>query len=125
MESAVLTMPYGLIHSSDEEQMWHQFLAMMQEHPHAPIYHYGSYEPKAIATLGRRYQSEIASITTRLVNVNASIYGRIYFPLRSNRLKDLGAFLGASWTASDASGLQSLVWRDQWEKTGNMLIANA
>src|SRR5215211_7594934 len=99
--------------------MWHQFLTLLQEYPDAPLYHYGSYEPKAIATLGHRYQSETASITTRLVNVNAAIYGKVYFPLRSNRLKDLGAFLGASWTASDASGLQSLVWRDQWEKTRN------
>jgi predicted RecB family nuclease len=105
----------------DEERMWHQFLTMIQERPHAPIYHYGSYEPKAIATLGRRYHSDTASITTRLVNVNASIYGKVYFPLRSNKLKDIGVFLGASWTASDASGLQSLVWRDHWEKTGNML----
>jgi predicted RecB family nuclease len=105
---------------AEEEQMWHQFLALIQAYPHAPLYHYGSYESKAIATLGRRYQSETASITMRLVNVNATIYGKIYFPLRSNRLKDLGAFLGASWTASDASGLQSLVWRDQWETTRNM-----
>jgi len=105
----------------DEERMWHQFLTMIQERPHAPIYHYGSYEPKAIATLGRRYHSDTASITTRLVNVNASIYGKVYFPLRSNKLKDIGVFLGASWTASDASGLQSLVWRAHWEKTGSML----
>ena len=106
---------------AEEERMWHQFLALIQEHPDAPLYHYGSYESKAIATLGRRYQSETARITPRLVNVNAAIYGKVYFPLRSNRLKDLGAFLGASWSASDASGLQSLVWRDQWETTRNML----
>ena len=30
----------------------------------------------------------------------------------------LGKFLGASWTAPDASGLQSLVWRYRWEMAG-------
>jgi predicted RecB family nuclease len=106
---------------ADEEQMWHQFLTIIQERPHTPIYHYGSYEPQASSTLGRRYHRDTASITKRLVNVHASIYGKVYFPLRSNRLKEIGKFLGASWTASDASGLQSLVWRNHWEKTGNML----
>jgi hypothetical protein len=45
------------------------------------------------------------------------IYGKVYFPVRSNTLKDLGTFVGASWTAADASGLQSLVWRYRWENT--------
>ena len=53
----------------------------------------------------------------RLVNVNGYIYGKIYFPVRSNGLKDIGNFIGAKWTSPQASGLQSLVWRHQWEAT--------
>ena len=45
------------------------------------------------------------------------MYGKIYFPVRSNSLKVLGKSLGASWTEPDASGLQSLVWRYRWETT--------
>src|SRR5207248_519128 len=45
------------------------------------------------------------------------IYGKIYFPVRTNGLKDIGKFIGASWSAPDASGLQSLVWRHRWEET--------
>jgi hypothetical protein len=60
----------------------------------------------------------LRSYKKRLVNLNASIYGKVYFPSRSNSLKELGKLVGASWTAPDASGLQSLVWRHRWEETG-------
>src|SRR2546427_9494806 len=97
--------------------MCQQFVAMVTQYPAAPIYHYGSYEPRAIATLAKRYDTDAEGVTKRLVNVNRYIYGKVYFPVRSNRLKELGAFIGAKWTSPDASGLQSLVWRHHWEQT--------
>jgi hypothetical protein len=101
----------------DERYMWQQFVDMVMQYPDAPIYHYGSYEPRAIATLAKRYETDAESVTKRLVNVNKHIYGKVYFPVWSNRLKDLGNFLGAQWTSPHASGLQSLVWRHHWEQT--------
>jgi predicted RecB family nuclease len=101
----------------DERQMWQQFLDKVTQYPNAPIYHYGSYEPRALLTLAKRYQTESEHVTKRLVNVNSSIYGKMYFPVRSNGLKDIGHFIGAKWTSPQASGLQSLVWRHHWEKT--------
>jgi transposase len=50
-----------------------------------------------------------------MVNLNEEIFGRVYFPVRSNGLKAIGAFLGANWSATDC-GLQSLVWRHRWEE---------
>jgi len=101
----------------DEARIWHELLATLRRYPDAPIYHYGSYEPKAIAQLSKRYETPSAGVMQRLVNVNAFIYGKLYFPVRSNTLKDLGRFVGASWTVPEASGLQSLVWRYRWEET--------
>ena len=103
----------------DEEQMWRQFLEKVKQYPDAPIYHYGSYEPRAIATLSRRYETDSESMTKRLVNVNNHIYGKVYLPVRSNSLKVIGEFIGVTWTAPDASGLQSLVWRHHWDETQN------
>ena len=103
----------------DEEQMWRQFLEKAKQYPDAPIYHYGSYEPRAIAKLARRYETDSESLTKRLVNVNSHIYGKVYFPVRSNSLKVIGEFIGATWTSPDASGLQSLVWRHHWDETQN------
>ena len=101
----------------DERHMWQQFVDKVTQYPDAPIYHYGSYEPRAIATLAKRYETDAENVTKRLVNVNGYIYGKVYFPVRSNGLKDIGHFIGAQWTSPQASGLQSLVWRHHWEKT--------
>jgi predicted RecB family nuclease len=94
----------------DERYMWQQFVEKVTQYPDAPIYHYGSYEPRAIATLAKRYATDAESVTKRLVNVNRHLYGKVYFPVWSNGLKDIGHCLGAKWTSPQASGLQSLVW---------------
>ena len=112
---------------ADEEQMWTCALEKINTYPEAPVYHYGSYEPRAIDNLAKRYPVDLGNLKTRLVNLSGAIYGRLYFPSKSNNLKELGRFLGASWTDPEASGLRSLVWRHHWEETGegrwqNMLI---
>ena len=101
--------------AQDEERIWHQFLEKVNEYPEAPIYHYGTYEPGAIEKLATRYQTDCGHIKQNMINVLAFIYGKVYFPVRSNSLKDIGRFIGASWTSPDASGLQTLVWRHRWE----------
>ena len=103
----------------DEESMWTMFVKKAKEYPDAPIYHYGSYEARVIGSLAKRFGADMTCIAKRLVNLNSQVYGKIYFPIRSNSLKVLGKFLGASWTAPDASGLQSLVWRYRWEMSGD------
>ena len=100
-----------------EAQIWHQFIEKINQYPDAPIYHYGSFEPKAINKLARRYETDIENIKNHLVNINKYIYSRVYFPIRSNKLKEIGSFIGASWTSAQASGLQSLVWRHYWDET--------
>jgi hypothetical protein len=34
-------------------------------------------------------------------------------------LKEIGTFIGATWSSNNASGIQSLVWRNYWDKTHN------
>ena len=101
----------------NEETIWRQFVEKVSEYPDAPIYHYGSYEVKALTQLGKRYDTAIEKLLQRLNNLNSFIYGKVYFPVYSNGLKEIGKFIGAKWSSPDASGLQSLVWRHQWEQT--------
>jgi predicted RecB family nuclease len=108
----------------DEALIWNQFMEKVNQYPGAPIYHYGSFEPRTLKKLGRRYDSEVEDLIERLVNVNKHIYGKVYFPVYSNRLKEIGTFIGATWTAPNASGLRSLVWWYQWEKTYDVEYKN-
>lgn len=71
-------------------------MGKLAEYPDAPIYHYGRYEKQALAILERRHGVACDSIRDRLVNISASIYGKVYFPVRSNNLKELGRYLGAT-----------------------------
>lgn len=102
--------------ATGEAAMWSALLVRLATFPDSPVYHYGSYEKKAFATLAKRHGSGVG-IGDRLVNVASYVYGKVYFPVLSNGLKSLGRFLGAAWTDLQASGLQSLVWRHRWEVT--------
>ncbi|MFI5387199.1 MAG: IS66 family transposase [Fimbriimonadales bacterium] len=102
--------------ATGEAAMWSALVKRLAAFPDSPVYHYGSYEKKAFATLAKRYGIG-GGFCDRLVNVATSVYGKVYFPVRSNGLKSLGRFLGAAWTDPQASGLQSLVWRHRWEMT--------
>ncbi|MGO9898415.1 MAG: ribonuclease H-like domain-containing protein [Solirubrobacteraceae bacterium] len=65
----------------------------------------------------KRHQPAADPLSGRLVNLNAYVYGKVYFPARSNRLKDIGRWLGVSWPTAEASGLDSLVWRHRWDES--------
>ena len=90
---------------------------MINEYPDSPIFHYGNYDSKAIEILGKRYKTSTTHIQPHLINISNSIFGKVYFPVYSNRLKELGNYIGATWTSGNASGIQSLVWRHLWEDT--------
>ncbi|MEA1972638.1 MAG: IS66 family transposase, partial [Candidatus Cloacimonadota bacterium] len=110
------TYSYWANSQDEENKIWDDFVIKVNEYPDTPIYHYGSYDSKAISKLSQRYGKD-ASIEKRLVNVVSFIYSKIYFPTYSNSLKELGKFLGAKWTEEESSGVQSIVWRYKWETT--------
>ena len=83
--------------SEEEKRILEDFVALAARYPDAPIYHYGSYEPKALERMANASEVDIAPIMARLVNVNTFIFGKVYFPARSNTLKELGRFFGATW----------------------------
>ena len=114
--------------SKDEAGIFQACLDLAANFPNAPIYHYGSYEPHALQHASKKHRLDCKAFIQRLVNVNSLIFGKVYFPTRSNRLKDLGTVVGASWSAPDSTGLQSVVWRYKWEdghedKYKDMLLA--
>jgi predicted RecB family nuclease len=104
----------------DEKDIWAGAFEKIRQYPGAPVYHYGSFDRKAVEGAGKKYQLPCDDIVGRMVNVTSHIFGRVYFPVRSNALKDVGKFVGATWTSENASGLQCLCWRYSWERTQSL-----
>ena len=98
----------------EEEKMWKCFLDFMNNFPDVSIYHYGNYEADAIKKMKNKYGIK-TNIEERLFNINKVIYGQVYFPVYSNSLKDIGKYIGASWSKENSTGIQCIVWRYTWE----------
>jgi predicted RecB family nuclease len=105
---------------AEECRLYQQFLEVIGRYQDGWLYAYGSYEAAFLRRMlkGTDRHGLGESILSRLVNVLSIIYAHVYFPTYSNSLKDIGQYLGCRWTAVEASGLQSIVWRRQWEATG-------
>ena len=93
----------------EEEVTWQKVIRFLETYPESPIYHYGSFEPLAFDKLSKKYKTNIENVKKRFININTSIFGKIYFPTYSNGLKSLGHVLRSY---ENSSGLQSIVWRD-------------
>ena len=87
------------------------------------LIHYGSFETTYLKRMIERYgigdenRAFVNQLITNSVNVLSRIYGSIYFPTYSNGLKEISKYLGFTWSENRASGLQSLIWRSQWESS--------
>ncbi len=106
---------YWVDSPADEERIWRSVIKRLAAFPESPIYHYGSFELSVFEKVAKRHQTDINQFKKRFVNVNTFIYGKVYFPAYSNSLKELGSVLGLKWTGEKASGLQTIVWRHDWE----------
>jgi predicted RecB family nuclease len=97
------------------------FLDLLARHEHFTLFHYGGYE-KALRRRMRRVVRRKKLVDRALasaVNVLSVIHARVYFPTFTNGLKEVGGYLGCTWTQENSSGLLSLVWRTRREQTGD------
>jgi len=90
------------------------------------IYHYGTYETtflkKMLNKLPVAYSDNINHVLGNCYNILSVLYNHIYFPTYSNSLKEIGRFIGFNWSAKDASGIESIVWRKTWEASTDINI---
>ena len=104
-----------------EDTIFMQFTHLLKNYADCFLYHYGSYETKYLRKmqkkLGGHKRKEIEGILNKSINVLSKIYGYVYFPTYSNKLKDIGAYLGFHWTEKNASGWQSVLWKNNWDKS--------
>jgi predicted RecB family nuclease len=107
---------------SDEGCIWQEFLAKLAQVENPVLVHYGSFESVFLRRMRERHgglPNGISAITAleSPINLVSLIFGQIYFPTHSNGLKEIAGWLGFKWSDENASGLQSIMWRNEWEKT--------
>jgi predicted RecB family nuclease len=105
-----------------EKTIWVNFLSILSEIERPVLIHYGSFETTFLKKMCDRYggASEGSTAQTAIkssINLLSVIYAQIYFPVHYNGLKEIAKYLGFNWADPLASGLQSLVWRYQWEQS--------
>lgn len=104
----------------DEAVIIEQFDRALSGLANPHLFHYGSYDSRALKRAASRLptQSQLKQIAnTCSTNVLSQIYSRIYFPTRSNSLKDIAGYLGHVWRTPGVTGLDAMGWRGRWEST--------
>jgi predicted RecB family nuclease len=106
--------------ASQQKRLSEQFLDVLKQHNGYTLFHYGQYEAEILRKMRAvvRPKKILDAAIAASVNVLAPLHSDVYFPTYSNGLKEIGKYLGISWSDPNASGLQSLAWRKRWEMTG-------
>ncbi len=108
-------------HKSQELEIFLQFIEAVCQLADWRVLHLGGYETAALkrmkARLPESCHAKIDAILERATNVLSVIHPHIYFPIYSNGLKDIGRFLAFKRAHESAAGLQTIVWRKDWNKT--------
>jgi predicted RecB family nuclease len=109
---------------AEERSIFQQFLDIVDRYPGSTLIYYGSYERAFLRRMRKVAQGK--KLVDRLLadscNVVSVIYASIYFPTYSNGLKQVGAYMGCTWSEGNASGAQSVAWRRAWESGGGNAV---
>jgi predicted RecB family nuclease len=108
---------FWLDDAESEAQLFARFMEVVSAYPDYTLYSYGSYETAFLRRMAKASgrPSVLVELLARSHNVLSTIRSHVYVPTYSNGLKDVARLLGFTWTAPDASGIQSVVWRRRWE----------
>jgi predicted RecB family nuclease len=104
---------------SHEVAIFAQLAELLADIIDGQIFHYGNYDVSAVRRMLSRvrgsHQKALRAMLANSTNVLSIVSSHVYFPTYSNGLKDVAGFLGFRWSNVEASGIQSVVWRGEWE----------
>ena len=120
----------------DEKRIWTEFLGVLSGVEKPVLIHYGRFETIFLKRMRQKYGepvegSRLAEAISSAVNLLSVMFAKVYFPTFSNGIKEIASYLGFKWENPADSGLQSIIWRSQWEASGekavkqSLLIYNA
>lgn len=103
-----------------EGKMWRAFCDFMESRFDAPIYHYGAFEGEVVRRFSAKYGvSPLVgeAFERNLIDLLALIRPAIVFPLSFYSLKDLASYAGFSWRGEEPSGVNAVIWFEEWFAT--------
>ena len=109
----------------DEERMWKEFLDFLIPLESFVIYHYAPYEIQVFNKMVKKYgapEEVISKFKDNTIDLYTYAVEGAVLPLYFYGLKDVAGFLGYQWQAKDAGGAESVVWYNEWLKTGDKKI---
>jgi predicted RecB family nuclease len=103
----------------DEKQIFGECMKILNGLNDVHIFYFGKYESKVFKRMLKSNSTEKVKnlLMNKSTNILSVIYSNLYFPTYSNGLKEIGKYLGCTWSAPNASGIQSIVWRKKWKRS--------
>ena len=106
----------------DEGRIWRELLGILETIEKPVIIHYGSYETTFLKRMSERHGkppkgSVVAATIEAAVNLLSVIFAQVYYPCHSNGLKEIAKHLGFRWSAPTATGMGTIVGRQEWESS--------
>jgi predicted RecB family nuclease len=105
--------------AGDQAAIFTQFAESITQLGDFQVFYFGDYDAlamtRAAKNLPNEFRQKLEAVIEKSVNVLSVVYPHIYFPTYSNSLKEIGRFIDTEPLASEATGLQSIVWRMDWE----------
>jgi predicted RecB family nuclease len=106
----------------DEGRIWRELLGILEIVEKPVLIHYGSYETTFLRRMSERHGkppkgSILAATIEAAVNLLSVIFAQVYHPCHSNGLKEIAKHLGFRWSASTATGTETIVWHQEWESS--------
>jgi predicted RecB family nuclease len=111
---------------ADQAAMVTQFCRFVGSCHDIRLFHYGHYDVKALrdmrSLISQDEQEALSIILTASFNVLPVVHSHIYFPLHSIRLRQVAGFLGSKFTGEINSGIESIIFRENWLRSGDKRI---
>jgi predicted RecB family nuclease len=104
---------------AEQTAMFSELAESVSGLPDVRVFHFGDYDTMALkkiaALLPEAARSGLEAIRQRSVNVLSLVRPHVYFPTYSSSLKEVGKRLGCANLKLETTGLQSIIWRTEWE----------
>ena len=108
----------------DEREIFNECIRILSGLADVHIFYYGKYESRVFKRMLKSKKTKKIRdlLINKSTNILTVVYSNLYFPTYSNSLKEIGKYLGCTWSAPNASGIQSIVWRKKWKSSNDLKL---